>query len=176
MTTRNKLLIMLALLLLLLIPSTGTLAKKEPFYVNGKALSSIISLGEGDRDADVVLRLEKIACSKGLVNDFIESVDQVIYIDGVPIEKAFQNESDYWSTPTEYFDLDSCLWDVENTWISYWEYPIGKLKPGEYTISVQQWLNSPVIDGLDFRAPFGEIDVLQGVQISNEFILTIIAP
>jgi hypothetical protein len=171
MITRNKLLIMLALVLLLLVPSTATLAKKDSVFVypqyGGEATVSSTD--------EVVVQLGWIACSKGLVSDFIESADHVVYLDGDSIDKAFKQEASYWSTPVETDTFAShCVWDVDNTWITYWEYSIGKLKPGDYSLALEQWFTFPVIDGLDILLPNGEVDVYEGTLFSNELILHVV--
>ena len=171
MLIRHKVLVILAVIGTLLLSSTATLAKKDPFYVYPQyGLEYTVSSSD-----EIVIQLTWVACSKGLVNDYIESVDQVIYFDDVSIDKAFSKETGYWSTPVESdFFVSSCVWDVENTWISYWEYSLGKLKPGEYKLSLQQWLTTPVIDGLDLFSPIGELDVYQGNQDFNATIIHVV--
>lgn len=171
MSTKNKILVIVALICILLIPTTSTLARKDPVYVLPQyGLETTVSSTD-----EVVIQLNWIACSKGLVNDYIESADHVIYFDGVALEKTFKREMSYWSTPVESNILVlSCLWDVENTWITYWEYSLGKLEPGDHTLTLEQWLTFPVIDGVDILSPIGELDVYQGNQDFNDTIIHVV--
>ena len=157
MTPRNKLLMMLALVLLLLIPSTGTLAKNDPVYINPQ-FEDEITVSSTD---EVIIEWPWFACSKGLVNDFIDSADIDLFINEVMVEKA---DKQSWDTPTktpveEDIFAEHCVWDVDTSWTVNWEYGLGKLEPGSYRINTIVDFSFPVIDGIDVFEPIGEVDV-----------------
>lgn len=158
MSTKNKVLVILALIFLLLIPSTAALAKNEPVYVSPFGGDFTVT----SRD-QVVIRYGWVACSKGLVNDYIDSVNHLFFLDGELIRKAQAQDKSYWSAPNEY-ELDDipssiCLWDVDKVWVAYWEYSLGRLEPGDYELALERTFAFPVIDGTGYN---GELHTYQG--------------
>lgn len=161
----------LALVLLLLIPSTVTLAKNDPVYINPQ-FGGEITVSSTD---EVIIEWLWFACSKGLVNDFLDSANIGLFINEVMVDKAYKQSNSYWSTRTktsvdEDIFAEHCVWDVDSSWSVNWEYSLGKLDPGSYSINTIVDFSFPVIDGLDVYPTYGEVDVYNGT-FDHEMIL-----
>ena len=163
MSSKKKALVIFVLACILLIPSTVVLAKKEPVYFEPQ-LGYDTYVTSGD---EVVIRASWYACSEGLVNDYIDSVTLLFYVNGTELKNIRERNKSYWSVPSEYDDGSGfvCLWDVDKLWVAHWEYSLGKLEPGEYRVWTHQSHAFPVIDGVDFVEPFGELDVHDYVKV-----------
>ena len=148
----------MALVCVLLIPSTGAMAKKNPVYISMFGENYTVS----SRD-EIVLRSNYVACSRGLVNDFFDSVVNHVVINEEYVETTDKKDQSYWSTPIVFGGYtEFCMWDVQNTWISIWEYNLGNLEPGEYNIRLTYDYHFPIIQGFDQYPPFGELEVIEG--------------
>lgn len=172
MSTKRKVLIIFVLACILLIPSTVALAKKQPVYFNPQlGIDTYVTSND-----EVVIRASWYACSKGLVNDYIDSVTLLFYVNGTELKNIRENNEHYWSTPTEYSDGSGsvCLWDVDKLWVAHWEYSLGKLEPGDYRVWTHQSHAFPVIDGVDFVEPFGELDVYDYVKIYDPVTIHVV--
>ena len=147
MSIKNKGLVILVLIGVLLVPFATAFAKSEPVYISPFGSEYTVSSKD-----ELVVRYGWVACSKGLVNDFIDSSTHSVFLDGVLTTQTNQKTTSNWVVPYKVEGGgEGCLWDVADGWRSDWEYSLGKLNPGTYQLVVYRTLDFAVIDGYDIN-------------------------
>ena len=172
MATKYKRLIALVLVSLLLVPLTDTLAENDPerIFAAGKE----VTISSKD---EIVVYHGWAACSKGLVNDYLDSSHHTIYINGELMIRAQEKGRSYWEEPHIFdgWDPSLCLWNVDKAWVSYWEYDLGSLEPGDYEIVWERSLDFTVTDGSDSDGD-GVIDTREGFFRFPPTIIHVVEP
>ena len=146
MSIKNKGLIILVLIGVLLVPFATAFAKGEPIYISPFGGEYTVSSKD-----EIVVRYGWAACSKGLVNDFIDSSTHSVFLNSILTTQTSQKNISNWSLPTSNISGEGCLWDVTNGWSASWQYSLGKLDPGTYELVVHRTLDFAVIDGYDIN-------------------------
>jgi len=123
----------------------------------------------------IIIRHGWFGCSRGLVNDYIDAVNNAFYLDGGLLQAALDKDKSYWGTPFEVVDADTsaCLWNVERVWAAYWELNLGKLDPGIYELVWHRSLDFEITDGADSDGD-GLIDTWQGSRTFPPTILHVV--
>ena len=163
MTINKKAFLLLILLMIILTPLSSSLAKGEPVYINPFIDEYTVTSKD-----NLVIRHGWGACSEGLTYDYMKSLNDTFFLNGKELLKPNENSFDFWEDPYHLPDtsgIDLCIWDVEYTWVSYWNYEIGKLKPGDYELIWHKDHNYKIIDGFDLEGDgvpdvYGESRVL----------------
>jgi hypothetical protein len=147
MSAKLNTLILLSVIVLLLVPSTVTLAGGETVYINPYGGEYTISTKD-----EIVIRIGWGTCSKGLTIDYVDSVHNVFFLNGELIEKAQKKDKEFYKEPIVFDDApwaSLCIWDVDRTWGVPWEYKLGKLDAGTYELVWERTYDFNVIDGYD---------------------------
>jgi hypothetical protein len=108
-------------------------------------------------DEELTLYFGWGACSEGLVLDFKNSITEQWYtLDDKALFNSTEAADKYWTDISTIYPEDEvpwfpdlCMWDSERGGTIFWEFKLGKLKPGDHVITAYRELSFPIIDGAD---------------------------
>jgi len=123
----------------------------------------------------LVLRHAWGACTQGLLNLYLNAVHTEIDINGEILSTADGNNQ-FWLpmylNPDVNVEPYCIAGGKKGLWTVAWEYPLGKLQPGEYEISYKNWFDHKITDGSDSDED-GLVDHWEGIFQDKTFTIIV---
>ena len=100
----------------------------------------------------IIIRTGWAACTRGLAQAWTKQNKISLWVNGESMFSSPDEARLFWSDPESYpFPSESsCVNDQESGWAVYWEYPLGELAEGTYTIHYEENVDHPFLDGGDY--------------------------
>lgn len=121
---------------------------------------------------ELILAAGWAACTRGLVNAWINASYYQWYLDDQPILSA-EEAFNYWGAIEPRGPNPYCLIGTGNIWGSSWRYSIGSLPVGTYEISLIYGTNHKILDGGDYDGD-GRLDFFEGQR--EEAVIVHVVP
>jgi hypothetical protein len=116
-------------------------------------------------DQNIILTAGWSACRRGAVQNFLTATNLSWSLNGEGLNLSGEDTNEYWShlfTVPPVDTSSACMGaPLEEIWSTAWNYPIGQLPPGEYTVNFSWWLDHPVTDVADYDGD-GHPDLIEG--------------
>jgi len=155
----KKFALLFALLLVLVIVSVASAESHPPICppaCDGEQV--MIYPWRGDEvtiysDQFVTLGARWGACKSGLVKAFMRSAVLDWEVDAAKRRVEWPESREEWSEPwadSSASAIDLCVMNTDAIWLTYFDWPLGTLEPGDHTVYLRYGLRFSLIDGIDF--------------------------
>jgi len=100
----------------------------------------------------IIIRSGWGACTRGLAQAWTKQNEISLWFNGESVFSYPKESQSFWGEPESFLipDGSSCINDVDSGWRVYWEYPLGELTKGIYTIHYEENVDHPFLDGGDY--------------------------
>lgn len=170
---KRKSIVLALLAITLIVPAVGAAGRPgqrveiHPFYDDGECFEV------ASHDV-VVIDWGWAACSKGLVIDFLDAIDQHEYeLNGKLLLNTKKASKQFgpiqeWTGPT--LPWYRCIWDAQHPRVAPWEYGLKHLQHGENTLGSFLSLGYPVLDGGEICSDWNDVTG----QCDGEWVLQVL--
>ena len=101
---------------------------------------------------NIIIRSGWGACTRGLAQAWTKQNKISLWVNGESVFSSSEESRSFWGEPESYLfpGESSCINDKNTGWRVYWDYPLGELTEGTYTIHYEENVDHPFLDGGDY--------------------------
>jgi len=167
-TSVIMLVVLLAVFLTSVVAAQSQVVVIHPFRDRGKVITVY-------SDQVVVIRHGWAAASPGLVQSYINAVNQEYTLNGMPLFTSSKEARQYWGPIQPLPDIPpegACPGHTPIS-VSHWEYRLSNLQPGDYVLHTLHWVDRPLIDGCDSDGD-GSMDHIRDWRIEGTLTIRVV--